>query len=288
MRALVLVHGGAGHVPEARRAEHVEGCVAAARAGQAALRAGESALAAAVVAVEVMENDARYNAGTGGSLTSDGTLELAAAVMEGRARRAGAVAALPPFPHPIRIALALLEAEGPVMLAGGGAARWAAAHGFVRSDSMITARARERLARWREGRVRGVWAGGTVGAVALAHGTVAAATSTGGTVGKPPGRVGDSPIVGAGTWADDASAAVSCTGVGEPILRVGLARTAADRVAELGAQGAAEAALGQLEEHGGEAGLILVAPDGTVGIARNTTTMSWALCHADGTEESGC
>ncbi|MEM1418149.1 MAG: isoaspartyl peptidase/L-asparaginase, partial [Myxococcota bacterium] len=122
MSALVLVHGGAGHVPEDRRAEHVAGCLAAARAGQAVLRAGHTALEAAVAAVEAMESDPRYNAGTGGSLTAAGTLELDAAVMEGQALRAGAVAALPPFPHPVRIAQALLEAEGPVMLAGAGAA----------------------------------------------------------------------------------------------------------------------------------------------------------------------
>ena len=168
-----------------------------------------------------------------------------------------------------------------MLLAAEGAAAFAREAGFAPGgEEMITARARERLARWEAGRVGEGWAGGTVGAVAVdGAGHVAAATSTGGTVGKRPGRVGDSPIPGAGTWADDGSAACSATGIGEAILRVGLARGVCDAVAGGAApQEAAEAAVAMLQERvGGDGGLILVAPDGRVGVARNTATMSHAV-----------
>ncbi len=281
---LVLVHGGAGRVTPESLPEHVAGCGEAATAGLEKLRETGSALDAAQAAVAYLETAPLYNAGTGGSLTADGTLEFDAAVMRGDLA-AGAVSGLPPFEHPIDIARMLLDEGGragaPVMMGGPGAARWAEARGFVPAgDEMITDRARERLAAWRAGQVGEGWAGGTVGAVAWdGAGSVAAATSTGGTVGKPPGRIGDSPILGAGTWADDRTGACSATGIGEAILRLGLARGVCDRARALGdAQAAADAMLVEFTDRvGGSGGFILVTPDGQVGIARNTATMSHAV-----------
>ncbi|MBX3251780.1 MAG: isoaspartyl peptidase/L-asparaginase, partial [Myxococcales bacterium] len=261
MTQVLVVHGGAGRVDPSVRAAHVAGCERAAAAGFEVLRGGGSALDAVQRAVQVLEDDPLYNAGTGGSLTRAGTLELDAALMDGASLRAGAVCALPPFPSPIAIARRVLEDGQHVLLAAEGAAAFAREQGFATSDAMITDKARERLERWRAGQVGEGWAGGTVGAVACdGRGHVAAATSTGGTVGKRPGRVGDSPILGAGTWADDETGACSATGVGEAILRVGLARVACEGAAT-DAQAAVERALARLEARvGGEAGLILVTP----------------------------
>ena len=281
MIPVVVVHGGAGKVDPERLPEHIAGCARAASLGLEVLLTGGSALDAAQRAVEDLEDDPIYNAGTGGSLTRDGTLELDAAVMDGRTLDVGAVCALPPFPHPIRIARCLLDHPRHVMLAARGAAEFATSKGFERSESMITDTARTRLQRWQAGRVGEGWAGGTVGAVACdAEGHLAAATSTGGTVGKHPGRVGDSPIAGAGTWADDTEGACSATGIGEPILRIGLARLACFGIAD-GAQVAAQRALATMERRvGGAAGLILVTPAGDVGVARTTATMSHAIARA--------
>jgi beta-aspartyl-peptidase (threonine type) len=246
------------------------------------LLAGGSALDAVEQAVVLLEDDPIYNAGTGASLTWDGSIELDAGVMEGTAMRAGAVAALPPFRNPIRVARRALDDGRHVLYAAEGAAAFARAHGFEPAplEAMRTERAVERLDRFKVGRESEGWAGGTVGAVACdRHGRVAAATSTGGTVGKRPGRVGDTPLFGAGTWADDASGACSGTGIGEMIIRVGLARTACDLVrAGVPAEEAARRAIEELGARvGGTGGLILVDRTGAVGIARNTRTMSHAV-----------
>jgi len=284
---VVVAHGGAGRVPEERLEAHVAGVAAAAEAGFAVLEAGGSALDAAQRTVEVMEADPIYNAGTGGSLTEAGTLELDASLMEGAGLAGGAICSLPPFLHPIRIARAVLDDGRHVMLAAEGAAAFAEAHGFEPATlaAMVTESARRRLERWREGKVTEGWAGGTVGAVvADGRGHVAAATSTGGTVGKRRGRVGDTPILGAGTWADDLTGACSCTGIGEAILRFALARDACERLRGGEASAAAQAAIAAFGERvAGEGGLILVAPDGSVGIARNTETMSHAIARSSGT-----
>lgn len=284
---VVVAHGGAGRVRKDRLGDHVAGVARAAEAGLAVLGAGGSALDAAQRTVEVMEADPLYNAGTGGSLTEAGTLELDASVMEGADLRAGAICCLPPFAHPIRVARAVLDDGRHVMLAADGAAAFAEAAAFERStlEAMVTESARERLEAWRNGQVSESWAGGTVGAVvADGRGHVAAATSTGGTVGKRVGRVGDTPIVGAGTWADDQRGACSCTGIGEAILRFALARDACERLRGGEASAAAQAAIAAFGERvAGEGGLILVAPDGSVGIARNTETMSHAIARSSGT-----
>lgn len=287
----VIVHGGAGDVPDARRDSHAEGCRAAAEAGAEVLCSGGSALDAVERAVRMLEDDPRYNAGTGACLTAEGHLELDAAIMEGRALRAGGVCALGPFNNPIAIARRVLEDGQHVLYAGAGAAAFARRAGFVEADeqSMITERARERWAAG-QGGTPASWAGGTVGAVARdVTGNVAAATSTGGMVGKRAGRVGDSPILGAGTYADASAGAASATGHGEGILRVTLTARA---VAALGAgaepERSARAALDWLEQRvQTSAGIIVVDRHGRVGFARSTRTMSYAALWEGSTSVCG-
>ena len=292
VRPSVLVHGGAGAVEPTRRAEHLEGCRQAALVGAEILRAGGSALEAVEAAVKAMESSPIYNAGTGACLTRDGTLELDAAIMCGAGLRLGAITCVPPFEHPISIARTLQHEGGHVFLAGEGAAGFAEAHGFERADpqSMITELARERLERRRRGEVGRGWAGGTVGAVAAdGKGHVAAATSTGGTVGKSSGRVGDTPVPGAGTWADDRTGACSATGIGEDILRVGLARNACAAIAAgLEPRAAAVQSIDDMAARiDGSGGLILMDRAGQWGAAFNTEMMSYAVADIDGLVASG-
>jgi beta-aspartyl-peptidase (threonine type) len=277
----IAVHGGAGAVPHERRAEHQAGCARAAEIGAEILRKKGSALDAVQAAVACLEDNPAFNAGTGGSLNSDGHLELDASIMEGAELRAGAVCALPPYLHPIAIARAVLDARRHVLYAGAGADKFARASGFSPSSEavMVTAAARAQLHEVVDGRASAGWAGGTVGAVARdAHGVVAAATSTGGTMGKDPGRVGDSPLIGAGTYADNAAGACSNTGDGEAAIKLVLAKTAIDWLRDgMLPQAAAEMAVRQLGERmGAKGGIILVDYDGRIGLARNTETMSWA------------
>jgi beta-aspartyl-peptidase (threonine type) len=291
----VLVHGGAGHVPANRAAVQVAGCLEAARAAAALLKAGGSALDAAQRAVFVLEDLPSFNAGTGACLNAEGLVELDAALMEGAGLRAGAVCALPPFLHPIAIARAALDDGRHVLYAGEGAARFAREHGFEpsTSEAMTTPSARERWQASRAGRAPEAsegFPGGTVGAVVRdASGVVAAATSTGGLMNKRVGRVGDSPLLGAGTYADDEGGACSATGAGEAILRIGLARGAIDALrARVLPEEAARAAIRILGARvGGTGGLILVDRDGRLGLARNTPTMTWAAVGATLGEASG-
>jgi beta-aspartyl-peptidase (threonine type) len=262
---LILVHGGAGDVPPERRERHAAGCGAAARAGGKILAGGGSAVEAVVAAIAVLEDDPAYNAGTGCALTREGRVLLDVSLMDGETRHAAGLAGLAAFKNPILIARAMLY-EPDVLLAGPEATRWAESHGFrqVPETEMITERVR---AKWHEV-VSGVagsnFAGGTVGAVARdAQGRLAAGTSTGGTMGKHPGRVGDSPIIGAGTYADEV-AAVSATGDGEAFLRAVFAARLADKV-RYGMEPAA--ALQQTLEKvrdrfGGIGGAILLTRDG--------------------------
>jgi beta-aspartyl-peptidase (threonine type) len=286
----VLVHGGAGDVPVERVARHVEGCRIAARRAGELLASGGSALDAAELAVTVLEDDPVFNAGTGACLTADGEIELDACIMEGVSLRAGAVCALPPFQNPIAIARAVLKEGTHVLYAASGAEAFARAHGFapVSQALLETEAAREKLAvALAAGQVLS-WAGGTVGAVARdRHGSVVAATSTGGTVGKKKGRVGDSPIVGAGTFADENGAA-SATGHGEGILRITLTRELVRRLAGGDSpESAARAAIEELARRiGSTAGVISVAKDGALALARSTRTMTWAA-EWDGGAQAG-
>lgn len=287
---LVLVHGGAGDVPEASRPLHAAGCQRAAEAGAACMRAGGSALEAAEVAVRVLEDDPHFNAGTGACLTEDGTMELDASIMEGTNLRGGAVCALPPFKNPIAIARAVLDDGRHVLYAADGAVRFAEAHGFVpiRDDSMITdaVRARYALLREKPTAPQG-FAGGTVGAVVRdASGSFAAATSTGGMFMKRRGRVGDSPILGAGNYADDGAGACSNTGHGESMMRLCLAKTAIEWLRHgRTAEDAARASIQLMADRtGGAGGMILVDAGGRLAWARNTATMSWGACASDWNE----
>lgn len=286
-RFAILVHGGAGDVRAEKIPTHVAGCERAAAAGAEILARGGSALDAVVRAVMVLEDDPSFNAGTGACLTSEGHIELDAAIMEGRTLRAGGVCALPPFKNPIAIARRVMEASPHVLLAGEGAARFALAQGFVRAEeaSMVTEAARARLEAVRAKKAEAGWAGGTVGAVARdVNGDVAAATSTGGMVDKLPGRVGDSPIIGAGTYADDDLGACSTTGHGEAMMRVCLAKTSIDRLREAAPEAAARSAIAlMLARTSGKGGLIVVGRDGSLGLARTTRTMTWAASFDGGT-----
>jgi beta-aspartyl-peptidase (threonine type) len=269
----ILVHGGAGDVPDERIALHIAGCEKAAAAGAEVLANGGSAMDAASAAVIALEDDPLFNAGTGACLTSEGTIELDAAIMNGADLRAGAVAALPPFKNPIAIARRVMDKTRHVLLAAEGAALFAESEGFARAslESMITEHARKRLEQVR----------GTVGAVARdANGHVAAATSTGGMVNKLPGRVGDSPLIGAGTYADDTLGACSTTGHGEAMIRVCVAKTAVDR----DVIHALETMEARTHETGGA---IRAGSDGSLSLGRTTKTMSWAAATSDGDKHSG-
>ena len=277
----VLVHGGAGDVRPEALPQHVEGCRAAAMEAARVLAGGGSALNAAQRAVEIMEDNPIFNAGTGASLNADGRIELDAAIMEGTLLRAGGVAALPPFTNPIAVARMVLNEGNHVLYAGEGAERFALARGFARAadDAMITQMARARWEQVRSGGGSEGWAGGTVGAVARdRHGTVVSATSTGGKINKLPGRVGDSPILGAGTYADDEAGACSNTGDGEAVMRLCLAKTACEwmRVGMHPVDAARAAVRMMLMRTGGAGGIILVDRTGRLGFARTTRTMTWA------------
>ena len=262
--AAIVVHGGAGRVPTDRdRVERMRaGAAAGVEAGYAVLAEGGSALDAVEAAVVVLEDDPEFNAGRGAALTADGGVELDASVMEGTGRNAGAVACVEDVRNPVRAARAVLRDGHHVLLVGAAARAFAADRGVPLCEPgwLVTDGQRDALAAGVSG-----WAAGTVGAVARdLEGHLAAATSTGGTMGQRRGRVGDSPLIGAGTWADDASVAVSCTGDGEAIIRVAMAHEI-DALVRLGGLGLAQActeALAALERRGGHGGLIAVSAGG--------------------------
>ena len=275
----LAVHGGAGPERAAERAARRVGVVRAAEAGWAVLAAGGSALDAVIEAVVLLEDDPHFNAGFGSVLTEDGRVELDASVMEGTSLRAGAVGAVTSVANPVRLARAVLDEGREVLLVGAPAATLARRHGLPRvgANALVTPAAR---LRWEQ---RGEASGETVGAVARdARGGVAAATSTGGLAGKRRGRVGDSAVIGAGTYADDRVGAGSATGPGEAIIRIGLVRVALDQVASArSATAAARSALAVLQTRlGASAGLILTDARGRIGVARTTPSMPVAIRRA--------
>ena len=287
----IITHGGAGDIDPAQGEVRKAACLRAAKAGAEILSKGGSALDAVQAAVRDLESDPLFNAGTGASLDEDGHIALDASIMEGAELKAGGVCALPPYLHPIDVARAVLEDGRHVLLAGEGAARFADTHGFSRSthEEMTTegsqrawVRTKERLSQ------RAGWAGGTVGAVARdSHGHVAAATSTGGTVNKLAGRVGDSPIIGAGTYAEDGCGAASNTGHGEAVMRLCLAKFVTDRMRDHGSEASARLGIETMQHRTeGKGGIIVVRHDGSLALARNTTTMAWGAVNAE-TERSG-
>jgi beta-aspartyl-peptidase (threonine type) len=282
MTPAIVVHGGAGPRPPAgpeATAAH-EGCAAAATLGRTILSQGGSALDAVQAAVRALEDDERFNAGRGSCLTRAGTVEMDAAVMDGRGLRVGGVAAVSGVRNPIDLARAVLDDGEHVLLVAEGALVFARERGvaLTPADFHITEAQRASLARELARRGAKVAGGGTVGAVAVdQHGHVAAATSTGGMVAKRPGRVGDSPLAGAGTYADDEAGAASATGHGERIIQVSLTKTAVDLLrAGVPAPEAASRAIASLGRVAGKAGIILVDRSGGIGAAFNTASMAWA------------
>lgn len=263
----IIVHGGAGPIKDDSLPVRLDGCKAAALAGWKILQQGGMALDATQAAVVVLEDNPLFNAGTGSTLNSLGRVEMDAAIMEGQSLRAGAVTAVTGIKNPIKLARRVMEDGRHVMLAGEGALLFAREIGFpeVSPEALIVEPEKTR------------WDGkhGTVGCVALdGTGRLAVATSTGGIFNKRPGRVGDSPLIGCGTYADE-HGAVSCTGQGEAIIRVVLAKSAVDFLNDgADAQFAAAKALDLLAaKTGSTAGLIVIDRDGKIGYARNTTHM---------------
>lgn len=276
---VVLVHGGAGDMEPAREREALAGCEAAASAGSAVLAAGGSVLDAVVAAVRSLEDNPRYNAGVGSVLTREGNVEVDAALMRGSDLAIGALAAVPNGGKAIEMSAAVLEDGEHVLLSGAAAWEFLRARGFSPAEAgeLVTERSLRRLERERERRAvgtRGAPDPGTVGAVAVdGEGRVAAATSTGGTTYKRPGRIGDTPLIGCGTYADDLSGAASATGHGESIIRIAMARVATEAMSRLDAQASADRAVAALDRVAGRAGIICVDRKGRIGVANNTATM---------------
>jgi beta-aspartyl-peptidase (threonine type) len=272
----IIVHGGAGAIRDDSLARRLEGCRAAALAGWKILKRRGSALNAAEAAVVVLEDDPLFNAGTGSTLNSLGKVEMDAAVMEGHTLRAGGVAAVQGIKNPIKLARRVMEDGRHVLLAGEGALLFAREIGFpeVLPGTLVVDAERKR---WEEKH-------GTVGCVALdGRGKIAVATSTGGIFDKLPGRIGDSPLLGCGTYANR-HGGVSCTGSGEAIMRIVMAKTAAGFLEDEKAPKAAKMALAALAEMTGKTGgLIIIDRWGNVGHARNTSHMPVCYVTADGT-----
>ncbi len=262
----VQVHGGAGWRPR-RNARAVAGCRDAAMAAWEILQGGGSALDAVEAAVVILEDNPVFNAGTGSVLNSEGRVEMDAAIMDGASMRAGAVAAVRRVHNPVVLARLILEDGRHLLLVGDGAAGFATRLGMRRcSESSLVVAQQQR--RWQQ-------AMGTVGAVAAdVHGRVAAASSTGGTFGKLPGRVGDTPLIGCGTYADAVGAA-SCTGTGEAIIKVVMGKVAVDLLqGKAGPQFAARRAIAALQRVTGCQGGVIVADRyGRLGHAHNTQSM---------------
>jgi beta-aspartyl-peptidase (threonine type) len=297
---VLLIHGGAWAMPDDAIAAHEAGIANALTAGYALLEQGASAVDAVEAAVAVMEDDEAFDAGRGSFLTRDGRVQLDALLMNGANLRTGGVACVERLKNPIRAARLVLDKSPHVYFVGTGAERFAMQHGMglIDNTELIVPRERERLMAFQkaelEGAVDTTFSGpvdldkespamnshDTVGAVALdQHGHIAAGTSTGGTLSKVPGRVGDSSLIGCGCYADDHSAAVSLTGWGEPIMKLVLGKWAVDRVAVgFPPEEAAQAAISYLYTRlGGHGGIILLDRSGRIGLAHNTPRMAWGL-----------
>ncbi|MFQ3661134.1 MAG: isoaspartyl peptidase/L-asparaginase [Chloroflexaceae bacterium] len=289
MRIAMIVHGGAWAIPDDQVEAHLAGCRAALAAGWAILESGGSARDACEVAVRLLEDDPTFDAGTGSHLTAAGSVELDAAMMDGQSLRYGAVASLQRVRNPIALAHRLLH--GPAtFLVGEGAERYAAAQGMAlcENSELVIERERALWEQWRASQAATAASGpqhilggrDTVGAIALDQGgNLVAANSTGGTPLKLPGRVGDTPLIGCGLYADAQIGAAVCTGWGEAIVRVALARRVVDMLERgLAPQSAAEAAVRILNRRvaGGTGGCIVLTPDGRPGLAWNTRRMAYA------------
>ena len=293
---VLVVHGGAWAIPDDVVDAHLSGVQNAIVEGWRVLERGGKALDAVETAIVAMENDETFDAGRGSFLTRDGRVQMDALMMDGATMRAGGVGCVEHVRNPIQAARLVLDQSPHVYFVGEGAERFAQEHGMRLCDNeeLVIEREIQRLKEAQEKEAAGhpdvTFAGpetshDTVGAVALdANGNIAAGTSTGGTLNKDPGRVGDSSLIGCGCYADNQSAAVSCTGWGEPIMKLVLAKWAADRVRTGGAPDAtANEAISYLHRRlQGHGGLILLDARGRFGIAHNTPRMAWAYKSTEG------
>lgn len=304
MKPSLIVHGGAWDIPDEQAAACQAGCRRALEAGWTVLSRGGSALDAVEAAIVVLEDDPVFDAGTGSHLNLDGHVECDAIVMEGAALRAGAVAGLRRIRNPIGLARTLLENGPHMMLAGEGAERYARAQGMALCDpeELVTSAEREAWKLCRQGKHAAAnhrgHDQGTVGAVALdSQGRLVSGTSTGGTCCKLPGRIGDSPLIGCGCYADAGTGGVSCTGYGEGIMKIVMAKSAVDLLrrpvnaeeapADLAMFAAREAVRLLAERGGATGGLILLDREGHTGYAFNTPRMAWGLVDPRGTFRTG-
>ena len=289
----LVIHGGAGAMrPDHGDADHEQrarkGLHDALAAGGAVLSAGGCAVDAVEAAVRVLEDDPCFNAGRGSTLNAQGLVELDAAILDGVTRRAGAVAGVRTTRAPISLARALMERGPHVFLSYEGADRLAREAGLEQVDNawFVTAERRRQLDELlAKGGFDADVKYGTVGAVAVdGNGHVAAATSTGGLTAKQWGRIGDSPLIGAGTYADDRAAAVSATGSGEYFIRAVAGHQLAERIrlAGEGLQQALDGVLEDIEELGGKGGMIAVSPSGETAWGFTTRAMYRGVADAEG------
>jgi beta-aspartyl-peptidase (threonine type) len=291
----LVVHGGAGVLERSRMTPALDrtlraGLEAALEAGASILAGGGSAVDAVEAAARALEDDVQFNAGRGAVLTFDGTTELDAAIMEGSRRDAGAVAGVSNTRNPISLARAVMEKSPHVFLGSKGADIFAEEVGLEQAppgyfDVPERRRQLEELkandSDWFDVDMKF----GTIGAVAIdTEGHVAAATSTGGITGKRWGRIGDSPLIGAGTWADDRSCAVSATGSGEYFIRAAVAHEIASRIRHLreSPQAAADAVMAEVKELGGNGGVIVVSATGETVYSFNSEGMYRGTASAAG------
>ncbi len=287
---VLVVHGGAGRlsrrrIARRRRTEYQNGLACALRTGQDVLLRGGSAVRAVAAAVTVLEDNSRFNAGTGAVLCADGTIELSASIMNGRDLRVGAMVGMTRTKNPVRAAQALMRHQHGLLF-GTHADAYAESQGLaaVAAETLVVPFRRRQWQRAkRHGRLSldhsdggNAGAMGTVGAVARdRRGNLAAATSTGGLVNQLPGRVGDTPVVGAGTWAANGVCAVSATGQGDTFARVSFARRVADLIelAKMPTDLAAQRALGDVKQIGGVGGCIIIDADGQIAMPFTTAHM---------------
>jgi len=291
----IIVHGGAWNIPDQVLDAHRRGVKEALLEGWAVLRRGEPAIDAVERAVNCMEDDPSFDAGRGSFLNSNGEIELDAAIMEGKDLAAGSVAAVKNVAHPISLARKVMEKTQHVLLVGAGANQFAASVGFptCATEDLLVGRELElwRRLKNKDFKVRDVFDRSvahdftdTVGCVAIdASGNIAAGTSTGGLPKKLPGRVGDSPLIGSGLYADNESCGVSATGWGEPIMKVVLSKTVSSLVETgLSPQEAAEKGIEILSRKiNGFGGVIVIDKNSRVGFAYNTRRMAYAYLNGD-------
>jgi L-asparaginase / beta-aspartyl-peptidase len=303
MDPVLVVHGGAWAMPDDMVEAHIRGVRNALAAGWRVLERGGPALDAIEEAVVIMEDDETFDAGRGSFLNRDGKVQMDALIMDGATLRAGGVGCVERLRNPVRAASKILSQSPHVYFVGEGAERFAAEHGaeLCANEELIIPREVERLRQYQREAAGAVSekdgkdlfaptvSHDTVGAVALDRaGNIAAATSTGGTLNKAPGRLGDSSLIGCGCYADNLSAAVSTTGWGEPIMKLVLAKWTADRV-QAGnlPEWAAQEAINYLQQRlNGHGGIIVLDAQGQFGIAHNTPRMAWA-CKTVESEDAG-